>query len=83
MPEKWKTGSEHETKGGTEEYRESLGPTHTDTYKTNDAGKRDSNSKHHEDMKVSGSKHEPSITDVHPPSDMQIAAHDQSNKKEK
>lgn len=60
----WKTGNEHPTKG-RDEYKETLGSTHTDTYHINDAGKRDS--PHYEDLKVSGSKHEPSMTDVHSP----------------
>ena len=58
----WFTGKEHETKGD-DSYRRKLGSSHTDTYHTNDAGKRDRS--HSEDLKVSGSKHEPSMTDVH------------------
>ncbi|OGM94664.1 hypothetical protein A2524_02050 [Candidatus Wolfebacteria bacterium RIFOXYD12_FULL_48_21] len=58
----WKTGNEHETKGD-DKYRETLGPTHTDTHHVNDAGKRDS--PHSEDLKVSGAKYESSMTDIH------------------
>jgi hypothetical protein len=57
----WLTGNEHESKGSSEK----IGPTHTDTYHTNDAGKRDQ--PHHQDLKVSGSKSSPSMQDVHPP----------------
>jgi len=57
----WKTGQEHPSKGSNER----IGPTHTDTYHTNEAGKRDQ--PHSSDLKVSGSKHEPSMRDVHSP----------------
>lgn len=58
----WKTGKEHDTKGGL---RDTLGPTHTDTYHTDDRGKRDRH--HSEDLKVSGAKEKPSMRDVVPP----------------
>lgn len=58
----WFTSREHETKGD-DNYRRKLGSTHTDTYYTDDRGKRDR--PHSEDLKVSGSKHEPSMTDIH------------------
>lgn len=58
----WLTGWMHKT-SGDDEYRRKLGPTHTDTYHTDDSGKRDR--PHSEDLKVSGSKHDPSMTDVH------------------
>lgn len=57
----WKTSSEHKSTGSTAR----IGPTHTDTYHVNSAGKRDQS--HSTDFKVSGSKHEPSMRDIHPP----------------
>jgi len=57
----WKTSQEHPSKGSTSR----IGSTHTDTYHTNEAGKRDR--PHGSDLKVSGSKHSPSMRDVHPP----------------
>jgi len=57
----WKTSDEHPSKGETSR----IGPTHTDTYHTNAAGKRDS--PHSKDLKVSGPKFEPSMRDVYPP----------------
>jgi len=58
----WKTSNEHESKGETAK----IGPTHTDSYHTDESGKRDR--PHSEDVKVSGPKFEPSMRDVHPPS---------------
>ncbi len=61
----WKTSKEHPTKGSGE-YKELLGKTHTDTYHVDDEGRRDR--PRSEDLKVSGPKYEPSMTDIHPPS---------------
>ena len=58
----WKTGREHPT---NESQKPILGPTHTDTYHTNDAGKRDQ--PHNTDLKISGPKHAPSMREIHPP----------------
>ena len=59
----WKASKEHESKGETTK----IGPTHFDVYHTDDSGNRDQ--PHHTDLKISGSPHEPSMRDIHPPSD--------------
>jgi len=58
----WKASKEHESKGGTKR----IGRTHFDVYHTDDSGRRDQ--PHRSDIKISGSPHEPSMRDVHPPS---------------
>ena len=42
-----------------------IGPTHTDTYHTDNSGKRDR--PHHTDLKVSGPRRDPSMRDIYPP----------------
>ncbi len=61
----WFTSKEHPTKGD-DKYKETLGPTHTDVYHVNDAGKRDQS--HNTDFKISGPKIEQSnvVRDVLP-----------------
>jgi len=58
----WKASKEHESKGKTEK----IGPTHFDVYHTDDSGQRDQS--HDTDIKISGTSHEPSMQDIHPPS---------------
>ena len=49
----WFQSKEHTTKGD-DKYRNVLGPTHTDVYHVDSAGKRDQ--PHDTDMKISGPK---------------------------
>ena len=55
----WRTSQEHESKGPQ---KDTLGSSHTDTEKYDEGGQKD---KSEGKLKVSGPKHEPSMTDVH------------------
>ena len=61
----WFTSKEHITKGD-DKYKNTLGPTHTDTYHVDSNGKRDQ--PHSSDFKISGPKIEKSnvVRDVLP-----------------